>query len=108
MSTTMREALAFIREHSEVFQGAIDPETGSVDVDALESLALRGDALTILERKTTFSEEARDVFLDSVFSLVADYAAGMKQDTKASNQFGFATPSGYKVRVTLEKIGKSS
>lgn len=99
---TMRDMLAFIAEHAEVFSGAVDKKTGSVDVKALEILAIRGDALTILERKTTFDDDARNEFLDSVFSLVADYAAGMNKSVKASNRFGFLTPSGYKVTVSLE------
>lgn len=101
--TTMRDALAYIREHADVFSEAVDKKSGSIDVAALESLALRGDALTILERKTTFSEDARGEFLDSVFSLVADYVAGMNQSVKAHNRFGFDTPSGYKVTLTVEK-----
>lgn len=103
MSTpTMRDMLVFIAEHPDAFMGAIDKKSGEVDFKALEVLALRGDALTILERKTTFDAEARNEFLDSVFSLVADYAAGMNKSVKASNRFGFLTPSGYKVTVSLE------
>ena len=102
MSTTMRDALAYIREHAETFSEAVN-EKGEFDVAALESLALRGDALTILERKTTFSEEARGEFLDAVNSLVSDYVAGMNQSVKAHNRFGFDTPSGYKVTLTVEK-----
>ena len=100
---SMRDALAFIAEHAEVFSGAVDKKNGSIDVAALEQLALRGDALTILARKTTFSEDARGEFLDAVFSLVADYVAGMNESVKASNRFGFDTPSGYKVTFTVEK-----
>lgn len=99
----MRDALAYIAEHADTFSAAIDKKSGSIDVKALESLALRGDALTILGRKTTFSEDARGEFLDAVFSLVADYVAGMNESVKASNRFGFDTPSGYKVTFTVEK-----
>lgn len=95
-TTSIREALAFIAEHSEVFAAAVDKKNGTVDVAALEILAVRGDALQILERKfQNTPEEQREELLDRLNALASDVrAACEKSGTSGNQQFKIVTPDG--------------
>lgn len=97
----MREALAFIAEHSETFASAVK-KNGEIDVAALESLAIRGDALAIIDRKFEgVTEESRGTFLDTMLAVASDVAAGcVKSGTSGNQQFAIVTPHG-KLSVVL-------
>jgi hypothetical protein len=95
MAQNMRDALAFIADNAELFATLVDKKTGTIDVDALESFAVRGDALTVIQRKSTFTEESRELFVDSLFALAGDVAAGIKKSgTSGNHRFTVSTPSG--------------
>ena len=110
MTTSMRDALAFISEHAELFSAVVDKKTGTLDVAALETFAVRGDALRVIGRKTTFSAEvpegeessAQETFADMLFALAAEVAAGVNRSgTSGQRRITVTTPSG-KLNVTLE------
>lgn len=93
-----RDAIAFIQANPELFSAAVsldDDGNVSVDVSALENQAVRGDALNVVERKSTFSETARGEFVDTAFSFAADIAAGIKKSgTSGNHRLTLTTPSG--------------
>ena len=107
MSTNLREALAFIAENSEVFAAAVNKKTGAIDVAQLETLAVRGDALAILERKfSNVPADDRSEFLDRVNTFASDIAAGCaKTGTSGDQRFSLVTPSG-KLTVVLSEQPK--
>lgn len=110
MSNSIREAIALIAANPELFAAAVDKKTGTIDVDTLETFAVRGDALLVIGRKTTFSadvpedseQSAQDDFLDMLFSLAETTQAGVKKSgTSGQHRIAVGTPYG-KLTVTLD------
>lgn len=103
----IREAIALIVSNPELFQSALNDD-GELDVSALETFAVRGDALVVIERKTSFSSDvpeatednehpqsARDMFCDMLFALAAEVHAGVKKSgTSGDQRISVTTPAG--------------
>lgn len=93
--TNARDAIAFIAENAELFAALVDKKTGTIDVSALETLAVRGDALRVIERKTFFGEDSREVFCDTLFNLAAEVFDGVKKSgTSGNRRLTVSTPHG--------------
>lgn len=88
-----RAAIAFIRENREMFASVSDEQLAE-----MELTAKRGDILTILDRKTTFSSDvpektkenpnpvsAQSLFADMLSALAAEFAAGVKKSGTSGN-----------------------
>lgn len=96
-TATTAEVLAYIRENAELFA-----KLDSTDLSKLETTALRGDILRVIERKTTFSadvpeqtaaekesgtepQSAQMIFTDMLSSLAAEVHAGVKKSGTSGN-----------------------
>lgn len=102
-TNAIRDAIALIAANPELFKSVKVDKDGNVDVSALESFAVRGDALLVIERKCEgISEEAREEFADTLFSLAADVLAVVKESGRSGqHRITVSTPSG-KLSVVLE------